>query len=90
LRDFTDTYYKWYNELATNQRAFAPLKYDRISEEWVNGMVLEAKDDSYYLLEMIKASNRQQNKFDKSNKLRHFLQFAYDAIDTYTKDILNK
>jgi hypothetical protein len=90
LKDFTETYYKWYNELATNKRAFAPLKCDAISNEWIIGQPLDAKDDSYYLLQMIKASNSQKNKYDQSNRLRYFLQFAYEAINYYTKEILKK
>ena len=44
---------------------------------------LEAKDDSWYLLEMIKNS-----KQDSGNKMKNFLDYAYIAIDTYTKKIL--
>ena len=44
---------------------------------------LEAKDDSYYLLQMIKNS-----KIDSGNKVKNFLDYAHIAIDTYTKTIL--
>jgi hypothetical protein len=53
---------------------------------WIKNIELDAKDDSYYLLEMIKASNAYNEK-DHSNKFRFFLQFAYDAINCYTKKL---
>ena len=86
LKKFTDIYFKWYHELATNKRAFAPLHYDdhKHMAGWIKHMELDAKDDSYYLLEMIKASNAYKDKVH-SNKFRFFLQFAYDAINYYTK-----
>lgn len=89
LERFTEKYYKWYSELSTNKRAFAPLHYDNIKQMdgWVKGISLEAKDDSYYLLCMIKASNGYKEK-DHSNKFRFFLQFAYEAINSYTKKIM--
>lgn len=85
---FTDIYYKWYTELAQNKRAFAPLHYDNPKQMggWIKNIELDAKDDSYYLLSMIKASNQDKSK-DHSNKFRFFLKFAYDAIDTFTKKI---
>lgn len=85
---FTENYYKWYSELAQNQRAFAPLHYDspKQMDGLIKGMELDAKDDSYYLLEMIKASNACKNK-EHSNKFRYFLQFAYEAIDKFTTKI---
>lgn len=88
LKKFTDVYFNWYHELATNKRAFAPLHYDdpRKMSGWIKHMNLNAKDDSYYLLEMIKASNAYK-EIDHSNKFRFFLQFAYDAINCYTKKI---
>lgn len=88
LKRFTDVYFKWYHELATNNRAFAPLHYDnpRMMSGFIKHMNLDAKDDSYYLLEMIKASNAYKAK-DHSNKFRFFLQFAYEAINHYTKKI---
>ena len=80
---------KLYFELSTNKRAFAPLHYDNIKQMdgWVKGINLEAKDDSYYLLRMIEASNGYKEK-DHSNKFRFFLQFAYEAINGYTKKIM--
>ena len=85
---FTEKYYQWYYELSTNKRAFAPLHYDNIKQMdgWVKSIDLDAKDDSYYLLRMIEASNRYTKK-DHSNKFRFFLQFAYDAINSYTQKI---
>ena len=89
LKLFTAIYDNWYNELSTNKRAFSPLNTDNLKnmEGWVKTVSLNAKDDSYYLLEMIKASNANKDKTHE-NKFRFFLQFAHDAIEYYTKKIL--
>lgn len=88
LKRFTDVYYKWYSELAQNDRSFAPLNYDSTKQMsgWIKGIELDAKDDSYYLLSMIKASNKDTAK-DHNNKFRFFLKFAYEAINGYTSKI---
>lgn len=88
LNRFTEIYYRWYTELAQNKRAFAPLHYDNPKQmgSWIKSIELDAKDDSYYLLSMIQASNQDKSK-DHSNKFRFFLKFAYDAIDKYTSKI---
>lgn len=88
LKRFTEIYYKWYTELAQNKRAFAPLHYDNPNQMggWIKSIELDAKDDSYYLLKMIQASN-QDNSKEHSNKFRFFLKFAYDAINNYTSKI---
>lgn len=85
---FTNIYYQWYTELAQNKRAFAPLHYDNPKQMggWIKSIELDAKDDSYYLLRMIQASNKDNSK-EHSNKFRFFLKFAYDAIDSYTSKI---
>ena len=88
---FSETYFKWYTELANNKRAFAPLHYDnpKQMEGFVKGIGLDASDDSYYLLKMIQASNNNTIKKEHSNKFRFFLQFAHEAINYYTSK-LNK
>lgn len=88
LLRFTEIYYQWYSELAQNKRAFAPLHYDDLKHMsgWIKSMELDAKNDSYYLLSMIKKSNAEKTK-EHSNKFRFFLQFAYEAIDSYTSKI---
>ena len=89
LKNFTEIYDNWYKELSTNKRAFAPLNTDnpRKMEGWVKNVSLDAKDDSYYLLKMIQASNNNKER-NHDNKFRFFLQFAYEAINYYTKKIL--
>lgn len=89
LKRFTAIYDNWYQELSTNKRAFSPLNTDSLKnmEGWVKTVSLDAKDDSYYLLKMIQASNANKDKTHE-NKFRFFLQFAHDAIDKYTKKIL--
>ena len=85
--DFTKIYNNWYGELSTNARAFAPLRMDKEDlSGWIDDITLDAKDESYYLLEMVKASNACK-KTGQNNKFRFFLQFAYEAIDFYTKKI---
>lgn len=88
LNRFTEIYYRWYTELAQNKRAFAPLHYDNPKQMggWIKSIELDAKDDSYYLLSMIQASNQDKSK-NHSNSFRFFLKFAYDAIDKYTSKI---
>lgn len=88
LYNFTETFYQWYNELATNKRAFAPLHYESHKDMsgWIEGYELDAKDDSYYLLQMIKESNADIQKHN--NTFRYFLDFAYKAINNYTQKIL--
>lgn len=88
LQKFIQNYERWYNELASNNRAFAPLNSGtNILSDFVKGVSLEGHDDSYYLLQMIQASNN--DKKDKhTNKFRYFLDFAHQAIDHYTKKIL--
>jgi len=87
LCEFIDIYNQWYNELATNNRAFAPLNIDsKDLTRFVKGLTLKSKDDSYYLLQMIIASNKEMDKH--SNKFRYFLEFAYRAINYYTQKIL--
>jgi hypothetical protein len=88
LKQFTEYYFKWYHELATHKRAFSPLHYENKKQMsgWIKDNVLDAKNESYYLLEMIKASNAYKEK-DHSNKFRFFLQFAYEAINYYTKKV---
>ena len=89
LKRFTAIYDNWYDELSTNKRAFSPLNTASLKnmEGWVKTVSLDAKDDSYYLLKMIQASNANKDKTHE-NKFRFFLQFAHDAIEYYTKKIL--
>lgn len=88
LNRFTDNYNKWYTELAQNKRAFAPLHYDNPKQMsgWIKSIELDAKDESYYMLSMIQASNQEKSK-EHSNKFRFFLKFAFDAINKYTSKI---
>ena len=75
----------WYDELPSKKRAFAPIADftpDKMANIIKNSPELEAKDDSYYLLEMIKNSKKQS-----SNKVRNFLEYAYKSIDSFTKKI---
>ena len=86
IREFLEEYGQWYAELSLKKRKFAPVEKEIIPENMANiiknSVELEAPNDSYYLLEMIKAS-----KVKTSNKVRNFMEYAYKAIDRYTQKI---
>ena len=93
LRNFLRRFSEWYHELAENKRGFAPLtiadpnvRNAKISN-WIQDFSLDAKDESYYLLDMIRASNRDKDD-THTNKFRRFLDYAYQAIDKYTSKII--
>ncbi len=93
LRNFLSRFDGWYQELANNKRSFAPLtiadpqKRNAPLTNWIQDFALDAQDESYYLLEMIRASNQ-----DKDNthtlKFRRFIDYASKAIDKYTSKIM--
>ena len=89
LKAFVAQFRNWYTELSENKRGFAPLnrvsKGEKLSS-MVKGYTLKAKDESYYLLKMIEASN-SKTKDEHGNKLRYLLDFAYDGITEYTDQI---
>lgn len=86
ITDFLEEYGQWCTELTLKKRAFAPIveinpaKMQGIIK---NGIELDAKDDSYYLLQMIKESHKKQS----TNSLRDFVEYAYKAINYYTQKI---
>lgn len=93
LRNFLARFSQWYQELAENKRGFAPLAIaDRDKRRaklsnWILDFSLDAKDESYYLLEMICASNKDKDD-SHTIKFRRFLDYAYQAIDKYTSKIM--
>lgn len=93
LRNFLGRFNDWYRELAQNKRGFAPLNIADLSKRgatltnFVKDFSLDAKDESHYLLEMIRASNRDKDA-SHTIKFRRFLDYAYQAIDKYTGKIL--
>lgn len=87
LKQITDIFDNWYQELSSNKRAFSPLRTGNgITSGWIAGMQLGAKDDSYYLLQMIKSGKGDVKNYH-GNVFRHFVQTAYNAIDFYTNKI---
>ena len=86
LRNFLARFSQWYQELAENKRGFAPLTIadpDNRSAKlsnWIQDFSLDAKDESYYLLDMIRASNKDKDD-THTIKFRRFLDYAYQAID---------
>lgn len=93
LMNFLKRFAEWYGELASNKRGFAPLNIADVNQRnanlsyWVQDFSLDAKDESYYLLDMIRASNKDSDK-SHTNKFRRFLDYAYQAINKYTSKIL--
>ncbi len=89
LKAFVQQYHNWYVELSENHRGFSPLnkilKGEKLSNI-VKGITLKAKNESYYLLKMIEAGNKKA-KIEHDNPLRYLLDFAYDGITEYTKNI---
>lgn len=93
LRNFIRRFNSWYGELASNKRGFAPLNVADSNNRnaqltnWVGDFSLDAKDESYYLLDMIRASNKDTDT-SHTLKFRRFLDYAYKAINKYTKKVL--
>lgn len=86
IYEFRQVFEKWTEELADKNRKFVPITEitpSNMSDIIRNSKSLVAKDDSYYLLEMIKNA-----KNPSGNKVRDFMEYAYKAIDTYTKEII--
>lgn len=87
LKTFNEIFEKWYEELATNKRAFAPLRTGKgITDGWIDGFRLKAKDETYYLLQMIKDGKKKVENYH-GNDFRHFMQTVYSAINFYTNKI---
>ncbi len=93
LRDFLNRFSLWYQELAENKRGFAPLTIANFDNRgaklsnWIQDFSLDAKDESYYLLDMIRASNKDKDD-THTIKFRRFLDYSYQAIDKYTSKII--
>ena len=90
LKQFMELFSNWYNELAENRRGFSPFNIANHKpplSNWVKGNTLKAMDDSYYLLQMIKESNKETRDENHDNQLRHYLNFTYKAINYYTHNI---
>lgn len=89
LNTFVKQFHAWYTELAENNRGFAPLncvsKGGKLTT-MIKTLTLKAKDESYYLLKMIEASNKY-SKNEHENKLRYLIDFAYHSITEYTDHI---
>ena len=93
LRNFLFRFSQWYQELSENKRGIAPLTIadpnDRGAKlsNWIQDFSLDAKDESYYLLDMIRASNKDKDD-THTIKFRRFLDYAYQAIDKCTSKII--
>ena len=87
LKNFMEMFKNWYDELATNKRAFAPLNVDKEKQlaTWIKGMSLGLNNDSDILLEMINAYHREN--MNHTNRLHYLLSFAYTAINKFTQDL---
>ena len=92
LESFLDRFVLWYGELASNHRAFAPIKIAGEDSNaklsgWIQHFSLDAQDESYYLLDMIRASNKDKDD-SHDLKFRRFVDYAYKSIDKYTQKLL--
>lgn len=90
LKEFVKQFHMWYTELSENNRGFAPL--NRVSKgekltTMIKGLTLKAKNESYYLLKMIEASNKNKVQHEHGNRFRYLLEFAYNGIKKYTDHI---
>lgn len=84
LREINDIFGNWYEELANNPRTFAPLRTaEGVTSGWIDGRKLKAKDDSYYLLEIIRASKKSEDYH--GNIFRNYLETLFTAINHFTK-----
>ena len=90
LCEFLGKFKDWYDELATNNRAFAPLYLDNEKDisGWIKPTSSGKKDVSHLLLGMIKASQAKSEKHD--NHIRHLLNFAHEAINSYTNELIHE
>ena len=91
LKEFVGRFTSWYEELESNKRAFAPISKAGSSAKarlsnWIKDFSLDAKDESYYLLEMIRESNKDKDT-SHDVKIRRFLDYAYKAINKYTSKL---
>lgn len=87
LASFTEGFDRWYRELASNKRSFSPLNLvdaDGNLSNWVKGKTMKGKDLSYYLLEIIKSSNKKKKTHD--NGFRYFMEFLHEAINVFTNN----
>lgn len=85
VQSFAKDFECWYKEVSSTQRSFAPIadiNSNKMATIIKNSIEIDAKDDSYYLLQMIKSS-----KQTTGNKVRDFLDYAYSAINVYTKKL---
>ena len=93
LRNFLVLYANWYQELAENKRGFAPLTIAPVEDRnaklsnWIQDFSLDAKDESYYLLDMIRESNKDKDD-THTLKFRRFLDYAFKSINKYTSKIM--
>lgn len=90
ITDFTNTFANWYEQLASTKRAFAPIAQidtSNMANIIRNSIELDAKDESYYLLQMIKQSRKLASS---NNKVREFLDCTYNAINYYTNKIIKE
>lgn len=94
LRKFLERFTDWYKELAENKRSFAPLSIPSPKSRGarltnlIQDFSLDAADESYYLLGMIRASNRDKGA-GNSLPFHQFIDYAYKAIDAYTSKLTN-
>lgn len=87
---FLDRFDKWYSELVRNNRSFSPLNEGYLENgqsDMVKGITLDADGKEYYILQLLNEAIGDSGQKHQI-KLRYLLDYAYKAINHYTKKIL--
>lgn len=85
LKRFLNRFSEWYGQIASNERGFNPLNINNNMANPIKGMSIEG-DKRHYVLNMINYS--QKDKASNSNKFRHLMDSAYQAINEHTETII--
>ena len=89
LEKFMAKFNKWYDEISDNTRGFSPLSLPKSTSgdlsPFIKGFSLNANRDHELLLDMIEASKITSESHH--NVLRHFLDYAYAAINNQTGNL---
>ena len=85
LKRFLNRFSEWYSQIASNERGFAPLNPNNNMKDPIRGLYIQG-NNRHYALDMIDYSKK--DKASNSNKFRHLLDSAYQAIDKHTGTII--
>lgn len=89
LKGMLDRFAAWYKQLSHNNRAFNPLNMEcNKMKQPVTGISIHASRPQYVLEMIKKAYNASKDEQSLQLPMRHLLNYAYQAIDTYTRTLL--